>query len=129
MSDSVRPYGLYPSRLLCPWDSSGRNTRVGCHALLQEIFSTQGLNLYLMFRSLSNGFFTTSATWEAPELLHICLTVVTAFSIDRQRLRAQACRWPERKKCWDFNGSSITLKLRRLTLKLSLENLMPDNNE
>ena len=107
-------------------DSPGKNTRVGCHALLQEIFSTQGLNLHLMFPSLSSGFFTTSATWEAPELLHICLTVVTAFNIDWQRLRAQGCRWPERK---NFNGFSITLKLRTLTLKLSLENLMPDNNE
>ena len=29
-----------PTRLLCPWDSPGKNTGVGCHALLQEIFST-----------------------------------------------------------------------------------------
>ena len=27
-------------RLLCPWDSPGKNTRVGCHALLQAIFPT-----------------------------------------------------------------------------------------
>ena len=32
------------TRLLCPWDSLGKNTRVGCHALLQEIFPIQGLN-------------------------------------------------------------------------------------
>ena len=31
-------------RLLCPWDSSGKNTGVGCHALLQKIFRTQGSN-------------------------------------------------------------------------------------
>ena len=31
-------------RLLCPWDSPGKNTGVGCHALLQGIFLTQGLN-------------------------------------------------------------------------------------
>ena len=35
MSDSVRPHGLQPSRLLCPWDSPGKNTGVGCHFLLQ----------------------------------------------------------------------------------------------
>ena len=29
-------------RLLCPWNSPGKNTRVGSHALLQEIFPTQG---------------------------------------------------------------------------------------
>ena len=37
-----------PTRLLCPWDSLGKNTRVGCHALLQGIFPTQGLNLCLL---------------------------------------------------------------------------------
>ena len=36
--------GCSPTRLLCPWDSPGRNTEVGCHALLQGIFPTQGLN-------------------------------------------------------------------------------------
>ena len=30
--------------LLCPWVSPGKNTGVGCHAFLQEIFSTQGWN-------------------------------------------------------------------------------------
>ena len=31
-------------RLLCPWDSLGKDTGVGCHALLQGIFPTQGSN-------------------------------------------------------------------------------------
>ena len=35
MSDSVKPHGLQPTRLLCPWDSPGKNTGVGCHFLLQ----------------------------------------------------------------------------------------------
>ena len=35
MSDSVRPHRRQPTRLLCPWDSPGKNTRVGCHFLLQ----------------------------------------------------------------------------------------------
>ena len=29
------------ARLLCPWDSPGKNTGVGCHFLLQGIFLTQ----------------------------------------------------------------------------------------
>ena len=41
MSDSLRLHGLQPSRLLCPWDSPGKNTGVGCHVLLQGIFPTQ----------------------------------------------------------------------------------------
>ena len=32
------------ARLLCPWDSPGNNTGVGCHAFLQGIFPTQGSN-------------------------------------------------------------------------------------
>ena len=35
-------YGLWPARLLWPWSSPGKNTGVGCHAILQVIFQTQG---------------------------------------------------------------------------------------
>ena len=40
VSDSVRPHGLQPTRLLCPWDSPGKNTGVGCHFLLHSIVHT-----------------------------------------------------------------------------------------
>ena len=48
VSDSLRPHGLQPARLLCPWDSPGKITGVGCHLLLQGIFPTQGLNPHLL---------------------------------------------------------------------------------
>ena len=48
MSDSLPLHGLYPVRLLCPWDFPGKNTGVGCHFLLQGIFLTQGSNLCLL---------------------------------------------------------------------------------
>ena len=35
MSDSVRHHRRQPTRLPRPWDSLGKNTRVGCHFLLQ----------------------------------------------------------------------------------------------
>ena len=44
MSESLQPYGMQPTRLLCPWDSPGKNTGVGYHFLLQGIFLTQGSN-------------------------------------------------------------------------------------
>ena len=47
MSSSLRPHGLQPASLLCPWDSPGNHTGVDCHALLQGIFQTQGSNLCL----------------------------------------------------------------------------------
>ena len=31
---TVQPYGQQPTRLLCPWDSLGKNAGVGCHFLL-----------------------------------------------------------------------------------------------
>ena len=37
-----------PTRLLCPWDSPGKNSRVSCHDLLQGIFPTQELNQCLL---------------------------------------------------------------------------------
>ena len=36
--------------MVCPWNSPGKNTGVGCDFLLQEIFQTQGLNLGLAYR-------------------------------------------------------------------------------
>ena len=43
MFDSSQPHGQWPSRLLCPWNSPGKNTGVGCHSLLQGIVPTLGL--------------------------------------------------------------------------------------
>ena len=34
VSDSVRPRGLQPTWLLCPWKFPGKSTGVGCHCLL-----------------------------------------------------------------------------------------------
>ena len=48
MSNSFVTHGLEPSRLLCQWDSPGKNTGVGCYFLLQGIFPTQGSNLHLL---------------------------------------------------------------------------------
>ena len=72
MSNSLQPYGLQPARLLWPWDSPGKNTEVGCKALLQGIFPTQGSNpgllhyrtepVSLMSPALAGRFFTTSIT-------------------------------------------------------------------
>ena len=44
----LQPCGLHPTRLLCPWDSPGKNTGMGCYALLQGIFPSQGSNLCLL---------------------------------------------------------------------------------
>ena len=62
VSDSLWPHGTY---LLCPWDFPVKNTRVGCHALLQGNLPNPGIApSSLASPALAGGFFTTSATWE-----------------------------------------------------------------
>ena len=63
VSNSVQLYGLQPARLLCPWDSPGKDTGVSYHAFLQGIFPTQGSNSFLLcLPALGGSFLTTSAT-------------------------------------------------------------------
>ena len=38
------PIDLWPARLLCPWNSAGKNTAVGSHFLLQGLSPTQESN-------------------------------------------------------------------------------------
>ena len=57
-------------QVLCPRDSLGKNTGVGCHDLLQGIFLTQGSNTgikptCLLSPVLADRLFSTSATWKA----------------------------------------------------------------
>ena len=40
--------------LLCPWDSPDKNSRMGCHFLIQGIFPTLGLNLCLLHWQVSS---------------------------------------------------------------------------
>ena len=48
LSEALWPHGLRPARLLCPWDSPGKNTGAGCHAVLQGTFPTQGWKPHLL---------------------------------------------------------------------------------
>ena len=45
---SLRPSGLQPSMLLCPWNFPGKNTGTSCYFLLQGIFPTQVSNPCLL---------------------------------------------------------------------------------
>ena len=47
MSDSVQPHRQQPTRLLCPWDSPGKNTGVGCHFLLHLMTEGHYLTSFL----------------------------------------------------------------------------------
>ena len=74
VSDSSRPHGLQPIRLLCPWDFPGKNTGVGCHRLLHRdiytsIFTSQTIYidihefpLYFSFQSTLFFYFFVYAS-------------------------------------------------------------------
>ena len=66
MSYSLRPYGLWSARLLCPWDSPGKNTGVGCHAFLGDLRDPGTEPTFLISPALADRVFTTTVTWEAP---------------------------------------------------------------
>ena len=68
ISDSLQTHGLYPTRLLCPWDSPGKTTGVGCHARFRGLPDPRIKPESLMSPALASGFFTTSTTWEAQKM-------------------------------------------------------------
>ena len=56
------PWTVAHTRLLCPWDSPGQNTGVGCHALLQENqFKSPLFREKLCFHT----------TWKYPDIITI----------------------------------------------------------
>ena len=61
----LQPHGLKPTRLFCPWYSPGKNSGVGCHALLQGIFNTGIKPRSLVSPARAGEFLTISTTWEA----------------------------------------------------------------
>ena len=65
MPGSFRPHRLQPARLLSPWDSPGKKTGVGCHALLQGNFLDSGIQpSSVLSPPLAGRFFSTSAAYE-----------------------------------------------------------------
>ena len=44
VSNSLQLHSLQPARLLCPWNSPGKNTGMGSHSLFQGFFWTQRSN-------------------------------------------------------------------------------------
>ena len=93
VSDSLWPHGLLPARLLCLWAFLGKNTRAGCHFLLQEIFPTQGWNPWLLrFRRILHHwapgesplgpyFFLFLFNWSLVDLQGVLVSGVQVFKI------------------------------------------------
>ena len=110
MSDRLQPHGLQPIRLLCPWNLTGKNTRVGYHFLLYGISPIRGSWSALTFPSpgdprgssqprdqtrvscascVGMGIFDYYATWEAPTVSEIQLNFNLFFKKNHFRSKAQ----------------------------------------
>ena len=62
MSDSLQPHGLPPTKLLCPWDFPGANTRVDCHFLLRGSFPPSDQTHISYICCIGSWIFTTEPT-------------------------------------------------------------------
>ena len=66
VSSSLQPYGLWPTRPLCPWGLSRQEYWSGFPCLPPGILPHLGIeSTPLISPELAGGFFTTSVTWEA----------------------------------------------------------------
>ena len=79
-SDSLQPYGLYPTRLLCPREFPGKKTGVG-YFLLQRNLPNPVIES--LFPALSGEFFTTEPSGKTISLfdwiiLH-CMDILCVF--------------------------------------------------
>ena len=95
-SDSLRPHGLQPSRLLCPWMFPGKNTGVGCHFLLQGVFLNQGLNPCL-WHLLHWQAYSLSFLCSKPEVL-VKFVMLTLSRNEFIRMRQQKDGRKERRQ-------------------------------
>jgi len=66
MPDSLRPHGLQPARLLCPWEFPRQEYWRGFPFPIPGDLPDPRIKVRsLMSPALAGGFFTTSATWES----------------------------------------------------------------
>ena len=122
MSDSLQPCGMQPTRLLCPWDSPGKNTGVSCHALPKRIFLTQGLKHW-------QAASVPLAPPGKPRYLYTFVEIITMINIMSISPKVCLCTivisssHPSTMPAATLSGliwfQTLQVKLMRLTLQLS----------
>ena len=77
MPDSETPMDCSPTRLLRPWDSPGKSTGVGCHALLQGDLPDAGITPESL--ALGGGFFTPEPAGKPYLYILFCILFHSGF--------------------------------------------------
>ena len=70
MSGSLRPHGLQPTRLLRPWDLSGKSTGVGCYFAFSRIATYQQRTLWSKLKEVA--LHSTTTCWQEAKFLQSC---------------------------------------------------------
>ena len=94
----VGTHGPYPTRLLCPWNFPGKNTRVVCLALLptQGIFPTQGSNPHLQCLLYWIWILYLLSHWGSPIIcVCVCVCVCMKEMATRSNILAWEILWTE----------------------------------
>ena len=113
VSDSQRPHGLQPTRLLHPWDFLGNSTGVGCHCLLCT--DTQSLLKLMSIESVmpSNNLILCCPLLLLPSIFP-SIRVFSNESIIH-------IRWP---KYWNFSFSISPSKKYSGLISLRMDSLV-----
>ena len=98
VSSSLRPHGLQHTRILCPWDSPGKNTGIGSHFLLQGIFLTQEPNPHLLcLLHWQADFFTTVPLGKSIQIDTLFLNRIVCLELylkHHNKRRFLKLKWP-----------------------------------
>ena len=84
MSNSSRPHGLQPTRLLRPWDLPGKSTAVGRHCLLQLLNLKPTFSLFFhhhqqaLYSSLLSAI-RVASSWYLRLLIFLPAILIPAF--------------------------------------------------
>ena len=87
VSNSQRPHGLQPTRLLHPWDFPGKSTGVGCHCLLpsmlEQMVKFHSFYGWLVFNCIYiyHIFFSHSTVDRHIGCFHMLATVSSAATL------------------------------------------------
>ena len=100
MSDSSRPHGLQPTRLLCPWDFPRKSTGVGCYplSLLPIYLQSQYLVQFLVVVN------TQEILW-INDLIRLLLGKVNIISLALYTMIFPSNSW----LCWPFFNPQYSL--------------------
>ena len=92
MADSLWPYGPYPAKLPCPWDSLGKNTGVGCCPPPGDLPNPGIKSMCLTSLALAGRFFTTNSVY--------IYSVEYYSAVRKKEILPFATTWADLQKSW-----------------------------